>query len=101
MKKQKIMFTSVLLALACFALSPAARAVYPTPGGGYPGANTAEGENALYTATGSGALMSNTTGSTNTATGASALHDTTTGSQNTAIGSFALISTQAAATILR
>jgi hypothetical protein len=35
------------LVLACFALSPQARAVDPPPDGGYPGFNTAEGQNAL------------------------------------------------------
>ena len=39
--------TSVFLiafGLACFGLSPAARAVTPAPDGGYPGENTAEGD---------------------------------------------------------
>ena len=36
------------LALACFALSPTARAVDPPPDGGYPNGNTAEGNNALF-----------------------------------------------------
>ena len=42
--------TSVFLiafGLACFGLSPAARAVTPAPDGGYPGDNTAEGDSAL------------------------------------------------------
>jgi len=39
------------LALACFALSPGAQAVSPAPDGGYPGGNTAEGENALFSLT--------------------------------------------------
>jgi hypothetical protein len=34
--------------VACFALSPPARAVVPAPDGGYPGQNTAEGEDALF-----------------------------------------------------
>jgi hypothetical protein len=43
----------VALALACFALSPTARALLPPPplDGGYPGANIAEGENALLSPT--------------------------------------------------
>src|SRR5436305_2295299 len=39
------------LALAWFALSPPARAVTPAPDGGYPGGNTAEGTNALFSLT--------------------------------------------------
>jgi hypothetical protein len=35
---------AIPLLLACFALSPMARAVSPAPAGGYPGENTAEGE---------------------------------------------------------
>ena len=41
----------ITLVLACFAFSPAARAVFPAPGGGYPGYNTAEGDLALYSLT--------------------------------------------------
>ena len=67
----------VALALACFAISPMAQAVVPAPDGGYPGFNTAEGLNALFsltigvnnTANGFQALFSNVTGSGNTATG--------------------------------
>src|SRR6476620_1866625 len=88
------------LVLGCFAFSPAARAVFPAPGGGYPGYNTAEGDLALYslttglqnTANGASALASLTTGSLNTANGSSALLSLTTGSQNTAHGSNALSS---------
>src|SRR5947199_5574937 len=74
-------FLLIGLALAWFALSPPAQAVTPPPDGGYPGFNTAEGSNALF---------SLTTGTENTATGANALHDNTTGSGNTATGSAAL-----------
>ena len=88
----------ITLALACFALSPGAQAVSPAPDGGYPGGNTAEGENALFslttgpynTATGNHALYSNTTGGPNTATGGYALASNTTGSNNTASGFDAL-----------
>lgn len=38
----------VVLVLACFAISPMAKAVVPAPDGGYPGGNTAEGTNALF-----------------------------------------------------
>jgi hypothetical protein len=51
-------FTS--LALACFTLSPTVRGVVPAPDGGYPNANTAEGQ---------AALLSLTTGGFNTAVG--------------------------------
>jgi hypothetical protein len=45
--KQTTSVFLVAFALACFALSPAARAVSPPPDGGYAGFNTAEGQNAL------------------------------------------------------
>ena len=69
--------------LSCFGLSPKILAVVPAPDGGYPGANTAEGDNALF---------SLTTGASNTAIGFAALGSNTTGSQNTAAGVFALVS---------
>jgi hypothetical protein len=87
--------TSVfLIALACFGLLPMARAVDPPPDGGYPGFNTAEGSNALFslttgmdnTAIGDSALFSNRTGPFNTAIGAGALFSDTAGRGNTAIG---------------
>ncbi len=102
------------LVFVCFGLSPAARAVLPAPDGGYPGQNTAEGDDALFslttgadntaigfdalssdsdgnnnTATGAGALKNND-GDDNTAMGTSALATNTTGSFNTAVGIFAL-----------
>ena len=88
------------LALAWLALSPVARAVDPPPDGGYPGNNTAEGEDALFsltdgidnTAVGFHALYSNTTGGNNTANGVDVLYSNTTGSYNTAIGFDALYS---------
>ncbi len=86
------------LALACFALVQNAQAVNPPPDGGYPGANTAEGTDALFdltsgianTAVGFNALHDTTTGTHNTAIGASALSSNTTGSFNMAIGTDAL-----------
>ena len=71
----------IALLLACFGLSPAVQAVVPAPDGGYPGFNTAEGTDALFsltgginnTATGFDALLFNTTGISNTATGSAAL----------------------------
>jgi trimeric autotransporter adhesin len=86
--------------LSCFELSPKVLAVLPAPDGGYPGANTAEGDFALFslttgasnTAIGFAALGSNTTGSQNTATGVFALVSNTTGFQNAATGVQALFS---------
>jgi hypothetical protein len=106
----------ITFALVCFALVQNTHAVSPPPDGGYPGLNTAEGQNALLsltsglyntavgfsslksnttnslnTALGAGALLANTADS-NTATGAGALLSNTTGSPNTANGAFALFS---------
>ena len=107
----------VAFVLGCFGLSPQARAVCQE--GCLTNANTVLGEDALVnssrgisntaigsnalhddtggfflggynTATGAGALASNTTGIGNTATGASALEFNTTGGSNTAIGNTAL-----------
>jgi len=107
-------FLLIPLALAWLALSPTVRAVLPAPDGGYPGNNTAEGDDALFslttgtdntavgfnalynntgyfnTANGSQALLSNTTGQSNTANGGSALYSNTTGNYNTANGVGAL-----------
>jgi Chaperone of endosialidase len=102
--------------LACFGLLPKADALVPAPDGGYPGFNTAEGQNALFrlttgqgntaagwfaleslatgnfnTAIGAAALVLNT-GDQNTATGAGALFLNTIGAVNTANGAFALFS---------
>ena len=99
--------------LAC-SLLISAQAVSPPPDGGYPGGNTAEGQNALLslttgtyntgvgffslsvtttgkfnTAVGAGTLLANT-GDNNTATGAGTLLSNTTGTFNAANGAFAL-----------
>ena len=93
MKNQKIMFTSVLLALACFTASPTALArpvPTPTP---TPTATPPLGEdrgNGNSAAENVDALNLSTTGSNNTAHGWSSLHSNTTGSQNTATGFGAL-----------
>jgi hypothetical protein len=106
---------SVVIALISIylAVGPKAQAVSPPPDGGYPGGNTAEGQNALFnlttggfntavgflslrsdstnsfnTAVGAGTLLANTADE-NTATGAGALLSNTTGVQNTANGAFA------------
>jgi uncharacterized coiled-coil protein SlyX len=89
----------IALVLICFALSRQARAVVPAPDGGYPGGNTAEGQDALFnlstgtynTAVGMLSLWSNTDGSFNTAIGAGALLLNIAG-ENTAIGAGALLS---------
>jgi hypothetical protein len=97
MKKRNITFTTILLALACFALSPLARAA--VVGSAFNG-NTADGFDALHflttgildTATGAGALSHTTTGISNTANGAQALTGNITGNHNTATGRLALYS---------
>jgi hypothetical protein len=114
--KTYVPFIAIGLLLACVELSPEAQAVVPPPDGGYPGSNTAEGQNALLSRTtgtfntaigffslralttasfctglGAGTLLANTAGE-NTATGAGALLSNTTGSGNTADGAFALLS---------
>jgi len=104
----------IALTLVCVCFLAEAQAVSPPPDGGYPGGNTAEGDNALLslssgfyntavgldsllsitdgnfcTGVGAGTLLVNT-GQENTATGAGALLNNTTGTQNTANGTFAL-----------
>ena len=106
-----------LFTFSCFAISQTALALNPPPDGGYPGHNTAEGQNALFslttgtdntavgwhalqgnifysfnTAVGSGALELNFFGVSNTAVGAGALSVNTGGVGNTATGAFALSS---------
>jgi hypothetical protein len=118
MRNHNDMFITTLFAVGCcFALlaAPKAFGVVPPPDGGYPGGNTAEGQNALFslttggfntavgylslksdttgafnTAVGAGTLLANTANS-NTATGAGALLLNTTGANNTANGAFALV----------
>jgi hypothetical protein len=105
----------LVLAFTCFAFLPKAQAVSPPPDGGYPGFNTAEGQNALLhltigtantaigwlslenvttasfnTGVGAGTLVLNS-GDQNTATGAAALLLNTTGAGNTANGALALL----------
>ncbi len=83
MKNRNIILTTILLTLGCFALPQRTQAVVPAPDGGYPGFNTAEGQNALF---------SLTTGQWNTALGAFTLRSDTDGSYNTAVGTAALLS---------
>src|SRR5258708_28410457 len=70
------------LAFACLALTQNTHAVSPPPDGGYPGGNTAEGQNAL---------LSLTTGGFNTAVGFLSLRSDTTGGFNTAHGTGTLL----------
>ena len=72
----------VALAIASFVVLPKVWAVDPPPDGGYPGGNTAEGDNALF---------SLTTGTYNTAVGLGALGTVTGGKLNTAIGAGTLL----------
>src|SRR2546428_2806085 len=78
-----------VLAVVCFVLAPLARAIDPPPGGGYPGGNTALGDDALFsqpdgteahsTAIGFQALYNNTIGGdAKTAVRKSSLPDTAT-----------------------
>ena len=70
------------LALPYFAILPRAQAVIPPPDGGYPGGNTAEGQNAL---------LNRTTGGFNTALGWLSLRALTIGSYNTGVGAGTLV----------
>jgi hypothetical protein len=76
-----LVFLFTPLALVCFVLSPAVRAVTPAPDGGYPGSNTGEGQDALFHLT---------NGVSNTAIGAQAIYSDTTTSSNTAVGAFVM-----------
>ena len=106
----------IVVLIVCLGALQNTHAVSPAPDGGYPGGNTAEGQNALLslttggyntavgifslrsdiagsynTAVGAGALFANTADQ-NTAIGVGALLSNTTGSANTADGLFALFS---------
>jgi hypothetical protein len=116
MKNRSNIITTILLALGFLALPQRMQGVSPTPDGGYPGGNTAEGQSALFslttgayntavgflslesnadasfnTAIGAGTLLAST-GQDNTATGAGALLTNSAGAANTADGTFALFS---------
>jgi len=78
--------TLTLLAFHCFTPLWTAQALVPPPDGGYPGGNTAEGQDALF---------SLTTGTFNTAVGFLSGQAFTTGNLNTAVGAGALLLTHA------
>ena len=88
----------ITLALLCFGLLPRAQAVVPPPDGGYPGGNTAEGQDALLslssggfnTAVGYFSLRADTSGGFNTGVGAAALLANAASHGNTGIGAGAL-----------
>jgi hypothetical protein len=97
--KTRALLILVATSLICIGLSPKAKAISPPPDGGYPGGNTAEGDNALLslttgiynTAVGFLSISSNTNGVLNTGVGAGTLLAKT-GDNNTAIAAGALLS---------
>jgi hypothetical protein len=84
--KQQTPVFMVAVVLACLAIPRSTQAVVPAPDGGYPNANTAEGDTAL---------LSLTTGADNTAVGLAALASNLVGSDNTAVGTAALLNNAA------
>jgi trimeric autotransporter adhesin len=96
----------IAVLLVCFCFLPKGQAINPPPDGGYPGGNTAEGQNALLgltsgtfnTAVGFLSLTNDTAGQFNTAVGAGALFanvgdsSSGVGVENTATGAAALLS---------
>jgi len=75
--KKSISPVLITFVFVSFVLLPKAHAVSPAPDGGYPGGNTAEGTNALF---------SLSTGIQNTATGFRTLYGNTEGRDNTGNG---------------
>jgi len=96
LERSALLFVSLLT--VCLGLLPNAQAISPAPDGGYPGGNTAEGQNALLSLTTGGfnaavgwlSLRGLTTGSFNTAVGAGTLA-LNNGDENTAVGTGALL----------
>src|SRR5882672_9882079 len=108
-------FLLIPLILVCFAFAPQTRAVVPAPDGGYPGFNTAEGQQALQlliggfantalgwrsnfsaigasfnVGVGAGSLVLNSADA-NTAVGTAALLLNSQGGRNTAVGAAAMV----------
>jgi len=98
MKNRSTKYTMLFFALGYFVFLSEMEAVIPPPDGGYPGFNTAEGQNALFmltsglwnTALGAFTLYNDTSGSGNTAVGINGLRNNVTGGLNTAVGLDAL-----------
>src|SRR4030095_16095570 len=96
--KTTTQLVSSFIILCLAALAPTIQAVVPPPDGGYPGGNTAEGQNALLhltsggfnTAVGCLALRTDTTGNFNTGVGAGTLFRNN-GDENTAVGTGAML----------
>jgi hypothetical protein len=97
--KTTIQLILSFIILCVVAIAPIVQAVVPPPDGGYPGGNTAEGQNALLNLTSGGfntavgwlSLRSETTGSFNTGVGAGTLFRNN-GDENTAVGTGAMLS---------
>ena len=98
--KTKIASFRIALLIACFSLSQNAVAVTPPPDGGYPGSNTAEGDQALLNLTSGSynaavgflSLRNNSEGNFITAVGAATLLLNARATENTAVGAGALLS---------
>jgi trimeric autotransporter adhesin len=82
MKTTMRLLPLLLTFVSLLVVASRARAVSPPPDGGYPGGNTAEGQNAM---------LSLTSGGFNTAVGWFSLRSDMTGSYNTALGAGALV----------
>ena len=99
----------VVSVVVIVALSPITKAVTPAPDGGYPGYNTAEGQNALFrlttglwnTALGAFTLYNDASGTGNTAVGINSLRNNVTGGLNTAVGLDALFANDGDPTVGR
>ena len=97
--KTRLLSLLVACVVTCFGLLPRAQAVVPPPDGGYPGGNTAEGQDALLslssggfnTAVGYFSLRTDTSGGFNTGVGAAALLANAAGHGNTGVGAGALV----------
>jgi trimeric autotransporter adhesin len=96
-----VVSVAIAAVLALFGILSNTQALSPPPDGGYPGGNTAEGQNALFSVSGLGmlntadgfqALYANSVGFANTAVGVNTLYHNINGIVNTATGYEALYS---------